>query len=643
MKKNKIYILIKGLILILLLALLFRGFIIRTAVNSRIIKLEKSFKMDIGYSKMRMSGLAGIEIADLYVTPVGHDTLVKVKRAVARLNPIKILILRPDLTYLDLEDAGLSFVKRDSTSNFDFLYTIRSKSSEDQKNKIEQTQERDYSALASSLFKLFINLMPSKANLSNVFLSYSNGDYNLKITLEESAVKNDKYKSIIVTDENGSKERLYAEGSLSDKKRSVSAIFVPKDSSMFRVPFLDYRWSAKLMFDTLSLEIRASELSHEKIIFSGIAEASSVSLFHTGISPEVVLLERGRANYCINIGKNYVELDSSSVIKINKTEISPWIKVEKQKEWIFAASLNKEFKEAQDLFSSLPSGLFLGLEGIRTRGSLNYHFLFHLDMSEIDSLKLESSLKGNNFRITNMGRADLRQMNSDFTHTVYEKGIPVRSFVVGRENYSFTPLNNISPFLQMAVLQSEDGGFLYHNGFVPEGIRGAMIDNIKKGRFARGGSSISMQLVKNVYLSRHKTLARKFEEMIMVWLIENQRLVPKERMFEVYLNIIEWGPGIYGIKEASRFWFDKEPSQLNINESIFLASIVPSPKRAARNFNPDYSLKEEMIFYYNLMAERLWIKEVISEGERNEVKAEVKLSDSARNLVDLVYQPNQNE
>lgn len=79
-----------------------------------------------------------------------------------------------------------------------------------------------------------------------------------------------------------------------------------------------------------------------------------------------------------------------------------------------------------------------------------------------------------------------------------------------------------------------------------------------------------MQLVKNVFLSRHKTLARKFEEMLIVWLIENNRLSSKQRMFEVYLNIIEWGPMVYGANEAARFYFNKDVSDLTVNESIFL-------------------------------------------------------------------------
>src|SRR6185436_18879584 len=106
----------------------------------------------------------------------------------------------------------------------------------------------------------------------------------------------------------------------------------------------------------------------------------------------------------------------------------------------------------------------------------------------------------------------------------------------------------------------------------------SIAQNYKAGKFVRGGSTITMQLVKNVFLSRNKTVARKAEEALIVWLIESNRLVSKERMFEIYLNIVELGPNIYGVNEASRFYFNKKVSELTMSESIFLASLLPRPK-----------------------------------------------------------------
>ncbi len=137
----------------------------------------------------------------------------------------------------------------------------------------------------------------------------------------------------------------------------------------------------------------------------------------------------------------------------------------------------------------------------------------------------------------------------------------------------------------------EDPSFFSHNGFIGEAFKQSIIKNIKAKKFARGASTISMQLVKNVFLTREKTLSRKLEEILLVYILENNRITSKSRMFEVYLNIIEWGPNIYGIGEASKFYFAKNPSELSVAESIYLASIVPRPKKFMYQFTPEGELK----------------------------------------------------
>ena len=120
---------------------------------------------------------------------------------------------------------------------------------------------------------------------------------------------------------------------------------------------------------------------------------------------------------------------------------------------------------------------------------------------------------------------------------------------------------------------------------------------------------------------------------MIVWLIETNRLSSKERMFEVYMNIIEWGPMVYGANEAARFYFDKDVKDININEAIFLASIIPSPKRSLNSFTADFQLKPGMEGYYKLLAQRLRIKGLISEQEEAGIKPEVKLAGEAKRQI----------
>ena len=275
----------------------------------------------------------------------------------------------------------------------------------------------------------------------------------------------------------------------------------------------------------------------------------------------------------------------------------------------------------------------MNLADIKTIGNLSYYLNFSVDLNTPDSLYFYSELKPEGFKIQHFGKVNLGFINDPFEYTAFEEGKPFRTFWVGTENPNYKTFSQIPDFLKFALLTSEDGAFFYHQGFVPDAFKESIITNIKQHRFARGGSTISMQLVKNVYLNRNKTVARKFEEALIVWLIENLRLVSKERMYEVYLNIIEWGPGIYGANEAAHFYFDKDVSKLSLAESIFLASIVPRPKGFKYSFDENHQLKESLSDYYRRVSEKMLKREQINEQEFNNLKSKVELKGPAYKIL----------
>ncbi|HWK99679.1 MAG TPA: biosynthetic peptidoglycan transglycosylase, partial [Parapedobacter sp.] len=231
-----------------------------------------------------------------------------------------------------------------------------------------------------------------------------------------------------------------------------------------------------------------------------------------------------------------------------------------------------------------------------------------LDTANPDSVQFESHMEEHDFKVNAWGNANIPKINTTFTYTPYEDGQPVRDIVVGPGNANFVPLSQITPYVKNAILTTEDPSFFSHEGFVEEAIRSSIAINFKEKAFKRGGSTISMQLVKNVFLNRNKTIARKLEEILIVWLMESTDAVSKDRMYEVYLNIIEWGRNVYGISEAARYYFSKHPSQLTLGESIYLASIVPRPKTGLYSFDYEGRLKHYIASYFsyigNIMARR---------------------------------------
>jgi monofunctional biosynthetic peptidoglycan transglycosylase len=158
----------------------------------------------------------------------------------------------------------------------------------------------------------------------------------------------------------------------------------------------------------------------------------------------------------------------------------------------------------------------------------------------------------------------------------------------------WVPYERISPHLKRALIASEDGKFTQHPGFDWEGIQVAMKKNERKGKAVAGGSTITQQLAKNLFLTPQRSLWRKGEEAVITLMIE--ATWSKRRTFEVYLNVIEWGNGVFGAEAAARHYYGVAASQLGAEQAARLAAMVPSPRFYDRNRSaPGLSRKTEVI------------------------------------------------
>jgi monofunctional biosynthetic peptidoglycan transglycosylase len=138
-------------------------------------------------------------------------------------------------------------------------------------------------------------------------------------------------------------------------------------------------------------------------------------------------------------------------------------------------------------------------------------------------------------------------------------------------------LSRISPHLRQAVVAGEDASFFTHEGFDWEGIKDAALYNLEAGKLKRGGSTITQQLAKNLYLSSERSFLRKAREALIARSLEQH--LTKERILELYLNVVEWGQGIYGAEAAAQHHFKKPSRDLTADEAAWLAAILPAPRR----------------------------------------------------------------
>ncbi len=157
----------------------------------------------------------------------------------------------------------------------------------------------------------------------------------------------------------------------------------------------------------------------------------------------------------------------------------------------------------------------------------------------------------------------------------------------------WVPYGKISSHLKRAILVAEDDKFIDHEGFDWEGIQKALEKNQKKGKVVAGGSTISQQLAKNLFLSGDRSLIRKGEEAIITIMLE--WVMDKERILEIYLNVIEWGDGVFGAEAAARHYFGVSASQLSAEQAARLAAMVPRPRFYDRNRNAPWLLRKTQI------------------------------------------------
>ena len=144
-------------------------------------------------------------------------------------------------------------------------------------------------------------------------------------------------------------------------------------------------------------------------------------------------------------------------------------------------------------------------------------------------------------------------------------------------HWIWVPMSRISPHLRRAVVAAEDASFFTHEGFDWEGMKDAALYNLEKGALKRGGSTITQQLAKNLYLSSERSVFRKAQEALITRSLEHH--LTKDRILELYLNVAEWGTGVYGAEAAARHHFGKSASELTEDEAAWLAAILPSPRR----------------------------------------------------------------
>ena len=602
-KQKVVFILkISGVVLLLgiILLVVFRNTLLAKVIDRIDAKLERDYQCHFTIAKAEFHGLTNLEFQGIALVPKEADTLVRIDELKTSINIWKLLIGDIQLGKLEINKGFVQLVKTKNGSNFDAF--LRSK------KDTTTTSEVNYAKLLNRISSNLLDLVPTDMNVKGFAFKMDDKGNKVIFDFNQLVLNEKKLNTLIQVTSANFSEQWSISGFADPRDRKADLEFFNPKSDTIRIPYLDKKFNLKTGFKSIHFNLDNLSMNSGELHIDGYSSIQNLRVNHPKIATKDVVIKIARFDYHWIIGARSMALDSTSTVQLNTLKCHPFISYTNEKDKVYALKLTIPKMKAQDFIVSLPTGLFRHFEGMEAQGNFSYALNFEYNNHKPNDVIFDSKLNPQGLKITKYGEANLNKINSEFTYSAIDKGVTQRAIVVGNSNYNFTPLSAISPYLRKCVLTSEDPSFFEHRGFINSAFKQSIAKNIRTKKFSRGGSTISMQLVKNVFLTREKTLSRKLEEILLVYILENNHISSKERMLEVYFNVIEWGPNIYGIGEASHFYFQKNPSDLNLNECLFLATIIPKPKGFMSRFDPQQKLKpyaaQQKTFLTNLMLRR---------------------------------------
>ncbi|WP_264535508.1 transglycosylase domain-containing protein [Flavobacterium sp. N1736] len=587
--KQKIYKAL--LILLLVLGVLFLGLyffrdsLLKQAIAKVTLKMNMEYNSTFSVKSASFEGLSGIKLTDVILVPKNADTLCHIQKIETSISLSNLLIGDVQVGTLKINNGYIQLVKKGKVRNFDaFLKKDKSDS--------DKNEKRKYATFVYRIISKLLNLVPTDMKLENLNFKIDDNGKKASIAINKLVLDNKQLETNLHVQSKDFDQRWNIKGFADPRNKKADIRLFNLDTGAIRVPYLDERYNFKASFDSIRLNVANIDKDGSELHIDGYTSIANLKINHPKIASKDVVIKNARFDYRFLLGDDFISIDSTSTMQLNKIKVKPYISYNTEKDTVYTLKVDIPKMKAQDFIVSLPDGLFTHFQGMKATGDFDYKLDFKFNKNKPNTLVFDSKLNKQDLKITKYGEADLNKLNGEFVYRAIIQNVLQRPVLVGNANPNYTPLDQISPYLRKCVLTTEDPSFFQHRGFINEAFKQSILKNIRTKKFSRGASTISMQLIKNVFLTREKTLSRKLEEILLVYILENNRVVSKERMLEVYFNIIEWGPNVYGIGEASHFYFQKSPSVLNVDECLFLATIIPKPRKFMYQFNDEGNLKD---------------------------------------------------
>ena len=611
---------------------------LRLLFDRKCSAISNNYGLMVSSDEIGFSGIRTIYLKKLTIIPNRKDTLLLINDLRVKLGIDALFSFKANPLEVWMNSAKVNLVGNKQTCNYlDLFQNNCGSTTKPNESKLVEDEQSDSHIAVYRILKAIFGLTTADYHVKDFTVTYKDTADNTQIYVNRFESNKNGFDTRIVSVENGNENILDVTG-LASRKESSLRLKASMSQRGSNLPLLFHKFGINISFDTLEIRLQALKLNQNEIQLELKSSVRALGLYSQRLSEENVLITKGELHLDLNIAPDSYTIDSTSSFSLNGLKANLYVNYLPRRSKYLAFIVKANEFPSQNLFDALPEGLFSNIRGIKSSGNIEFSLKFGAKLTNPDSIILDPIFNTKEFSLKQYGYTNFTALNDTFSHSIYEEGQFIRTIHLGAKNKDFRSLQKISPFIVDAIVTSEDGGFFGNSGFDLEAFKYAISENIKQKRFARGGSTITQQLVKNLYLSKSKNLFRKAEEYLIVWLMGSQGVVSKERLMEIYLNIIEWGPNVYGVTEACRYYFDKDPANVTLDEAIYLATVIPRPKKFKYLFEKDGNLKPFMENDFTFISSKMLQRGMLTDEQINQLKYNVTLQGKAKDMLrDTTY------
>ncbi|MDR2980437.1 MAG: transglycosylase domain-containing protein [Bacteroidales bacterium] len=492
--------------------------------------------------------------------------------------------------------------------------------------------QSDVTAKLGKLLRTFHHYFPENFKVNKILIISLHDDQYAEYQIDDMCIAGELLSGKITLRENKQPSTWLLAGNISTDRTKIEGILTCQESDPQPFLFCKRLWDMDLSFREMAFSYCLSEGSGQFLEFNVQAEMKKISFFQPELVEQKISIDNLALHGTAKLMPNLLLMNPPSSIVLNGFSVPFSFSIE-----TLSGSKNVNFRILKNDFAFqefrkvLPEHLFRVIPNLDITGEVESGLQLECNFAMPDQLIFNFDLSSKNLRFSDSARYFFTKYNQDFHYKYKENGEIMKDIWVSPANDQFVSFDQIPFYMKYAILVAEDPSFFRHHGFLKSAMQESMALNLERGSFARGGSTLSMQLVKNLFLTKKKMLSRKVEEIFLVWLIEYNHLISKERMFEIYVNIIEWGPNVYGLGEASQFYFNKPPDRLTFGECVYLATLIRSPKHYTRSLTPDGYPTDQRREEMHLIARRMYERGLVTEVQYGTFNSYIRIELTANN------------